>query len=61
MGKVPGGIVIMEAFGVNKHSQKVADKLPTEGYEAVAPVLYHRVGSNPIIRLPRRQSRLSLR
>jgi carboxymethylenebutenolidase len=47
-GKVPGVLVIMEAFGVNKHIQEVADKLSREGYVAVAPVLYHRLGFNPL-------------
>jgi carboxymethylenebutenolidase len=47
-GKVPGVIVIMEAFGVNKHIQEVTDRLSREGYVAVAPVLYHRLGSNPL-------------
>jgi carboxymethylenebutenolidase len=47
-GEVPGVIVIMEAFGVNKHIQEVTDKLSREGYVAVAPVLYHRLGSNPV-------------
>ena len=47
-GKVPGVIVIMEAFGVNKHIQEVTDKLSRESYVAMAPVLYHRLGSNPL-------------
>jgi carboxymethylenebutenolidase len=47
-GKVPGVIVIMEAFGVNKHIQEVTDNLFKEGFVAVAPVLYHRLGSNPL-------------
>jgi carboxymethylenebutenolidase len=33
---------------VNKHIQEVTDKLSREGYVAVAPVLYHRLGSNPL-------------
>ena len=47
-GKVPGVVVITEDFGVNKHIQEVTDKLSREGYVAVAPVLYHRLGSNPL-------------
>ncbi|MGH8068946.1 MAG: dienelactone hydrolase family protein [Candidatus Entotheonellia bacterium] len=47
-GKVPGVIVIMEAFGVNKHIQEVTATLSREGYVAVAPVLYHRLGSHPL-------------
>src|SRR5918999_5390954 len=46
--KAPGVLVIMEAFGVNKHIQEVTDRLAREGYVAVAPVLYHRLGSNPV-------------
>jgi carboxymethylenebutenolidase len=48
-GKVPGVLVIMEAFGVNKHTQAVTDKLAREGHVAVAPVLYHRLGANPVL------------
>ena len=47
-GKVPGVIVVMEAFGVNKHIQEVTATLAREGYVAVAPVFYHRLGSNPL-------------
>src|SRR5688572_20471165 len=47
-GKVPGVLMIMEAFGANKRIQEATDKLAREGYVAVAPVLYHRLGSNPL-------------
>jgi len=47
--KVPGIVVIMEAFGVNKHIQEGTDRLSREGYVAVAPVLYHRLGSHPLL------------
>ena len=54
-GKHPAVIVIMEAFGINKHIQNVCDRLMAEGYFAVAPALFHREdtneefrGSNPI-------------
>jgi carboxymethylenebutenolidase len=66
-GKVPGVIVVMEAFGVNKHIQAVTDRLSREGYVAVAPVLYHRLGSNPLFSYtgedaePRTQAMNSLR
>jgi carboxymethylenebutenolidase len=50
-GKVPAVLVIMEAFGVNKHLQEVTDKFSRASYVAVAPVLYHRMGSNPLIQL----------
>jgi dienelactone hydrolase len=47
-GSAPGVIVVMEAFGVNKHIQEVTDKLSKEGYAVAAPVLYYRLGSNPL-------------
>jgi dienelactone hydrolase len=46
--KVPGIIVIMEAFGVNQHIQEMTDRLSREDYVPVASVLYHRLGSNPL-------------
>jgi carboxymethylenebutenolidase len=45
-GKPPGVIVILEAFGVNKHIRKVTDKLCRAGYGAVAPGLHHHWGSS---------------
>ena len=47
-GQVPGVLVIVEAFGVHKHLQEVSDKLAREGHVAAAPVLYHRLGTNPL-------------
>jgi dienelactone hydrolase len=44
--KVPGILVIMEIFGVNKPIQEVTDRLSREDDVAVAPVLYHRLGAN---------------
>jgi dienelactone hydrolase len=38
--KVPGVIIIMEAFGVNQHTQEVTATLAREGYVAAAPVFY---------------------
>ena len=43
----PAIIVIMEAFGVTKHIEKVCDRFAAEGYVAVAPALYHRQHPNP--------------
>lgn len=40
----PVVIVIMEAFGVNKHIQDVCQRLAKEGFYALAPDLYHRSG-----------------
>lgn len=43
----PSIIVIMEAFGVTRHIEKVCDRFAEEGYVAVAPALYHRDHPNP--------------
>jgi carboxymethylenebutenolidase len=40
-----GVVVIQEAFGVTPHIQSVCDFLAAAGWLAVAPVLFHRVGS----------------
>ncbi|HUB59827.1 MAG TPA: dienelactone hydrolase family protein [Puia sp.] len=37
-------IVLQEAFGVNGHIRRIADRLSYEGYAAVAPDLFHRTG-----------------
>lgn len=41
-GKVPGVIVLQEAFGVRAHIRDIADKLAFQGYVALAPELFHR-------------------
>ena len=41
-------IVIQEAFGVNDHIRSVAERYASEGFYAVAPELFHRVGSPEI-------------
>ena len=38
-------IVIQEAFGVNHHIRDVTERFAAAGYYAVAPELFHRVGS----------------
>ena len=43
----PTIIVIQEAFGVNRHIEKVCDQYAAEGYVAVAPALFHREHPNP--------------
>lgn len=43
----PSIIVIQEAFGVNRHIQKVCDRYAAEGYVAIAPALFHREHPNP--------------
>lgn len=47
-GRVPGGLVIVETFDVNRHIQAVTDKPARQGSVALAPVLYHRPRSNPL-------------
>lgn len=47
-GRYPALIVVMEAFGLNPHIKKVAERFAREGYVTLAPDLYHRFGS-PII------------
>ena len=41
-------IVIQEAFGVNDHIRSVAQRFADEGFYAVAPELFHRIGSPEI-------------
>jgi carboxymethylenebutenolidase len=43
----PAIIVIMEAFGVTSHIEKICDGFAEQGYAAVAPALYHREHPNP--------------
>ncbi|MGD9976440.1 MAG: dienelactone hydrolase family protein [Bacteroidales bacterium] len=40
--KIPGIILLQEAFGVNHHIQSIAERLCAEGYAVVAPDLFHR-------------------
>ena len=40
--KMPGVIMLQEAFGVNSHMRNVSDKLAKEGYVVIAPELFHR-------------------
>lgn len=41
-GPHPGMILFQEAFGVNGHIRRVAEKLAGEGYVVIAPELFHR-------------------
>ena len=41
-GKYPAVIVVMEAFGLNGHIRKVADRVAAEGFVAIAPDMYYR-------------------
>jgi carboxymethylenebutenolidase len=45
-GDARGGIVVVqEAFGVTPHIQSICRRLTAAGYTALAPALFHRVGS----------------
>ncbi len=41
-------IVLQEAFGVNDHIRSVTQRFADQGYYAVAPELFHRIGSPEI-------------
>ena len=43
----PTIIVVQEAFGVNRHIERVCDKFAAEGFVAVAPAMFHREHPNP--------------
>src|ERR1035437_3905262 len=43
-GKVPGMLILQEAFGVNVHIRDIAERFAREGYVAIAPELFHRTG-----------------
>jgi carboxymethylenebutenolidase len=46
-GKPKGGLVIIqEIFGVNNHMRKVTDGFAKDGYLAIAPALFDRVGKD---------------
>ncbi len=41
----PALILFQEAFGVNHHIRKLADRFAAEGYLVIAPELFHRSGA----------------
>src|SRR5665213_2373560 len=43
--KVPGVLVLQEAFGVNEHIRDVTQRIAALGYVTAAPELCHRTGS----------------
>lgn len=47
----PGIILLQEAFGVNGHIRRVADRLAAAGYVVVAPELFHR-SAEPGLEIP---------
>ena len=42
---VPAIIVLQEAFGVNANIRSICEKFARDGYLAVAPELFHRIGT----------------
>ena len=48
-GPHPTVVVVQEIFGVNSHIQAVANRLASQGYVALAPALYHRLGPMTLI------------
>jgi len=38
-------VVVQEAFGLNEHITSIAERLAEAGYVAIAPALFHRLGS----------------
>ncbi|MEO8601282.1 MAG: dienelactone hydrolase family protein [bacterium] len=41
-GNYPAVLVIMEAFGLNEHIKRVAERIAAEGFVTLAPDIYHR-------------------
>lgn len=41
-------VVIQEAFGVNSHIKDVCDRFAGQGYQVVAPYLFHRESLEPV-------------
>ena len=44
--KLPGVILLQEAFGVNSHIQELADRIAQEGYVVYAPELFHHTAGD---------------
>jgi carboxymethylenebutenolidase len=42
-------VVIQEAFGVNDHIRGVTERFAGAGYHSVAPELYHRADTDPVV------------
>jgi len=46
-GRAKGGIVVLHfVYGINDHIGRVCDQWAAQGYAAIAPALYDRVGKN---------------
>ena len=43
-GSGPGLVVIQEIFGVNNHIRNVTDRFAEQGFTAIAPALFDRIG-----------------
>jgi len=48
-GSQLGLILIMEAFGLNDHMHKVADRFAQAGYSVIMPALYDRIEKNMVL------------
>lgn len=48
-GPHAGVVVVMEAFGLNDHIKKVAERIAAEGYAVVAPNLYFRASGKQVV------------
>lgn len=46
--RIPAVIVFQEAFGVNRQIQGVCERFAREGYMALAPELFHRMGEGTV-------------
>lgn len=47
-GPYPGVVVVMEAFGLNGHIRRIAERFAAEGFVAIAPNLYFRQPDNVV-------------
>ncbi len=48
VGPVPAVIVVQEAFGLNGNIKQITERIAAEGYHAVAPNFYYRVGGKVV-------------
>jgi carboxymethylenebutenolidase len=47
-GPYPAIVVVMEAFGLNRHIKKITDRFAAEGFIAISPNLYFRQPNNVV-------------
>jgi carboxymethylenebutenolidase len=58
-GKLPGIVVVMEAFGLNGNIKSITERLAAEGYHAIAPNFYYRAGGK-VVRYDQLQEAIAL-